>query len=289
MLSPQVIEGCTKPVGLLGWPVAHSLSPIIHNHIFAKLGLPYAYIPVPVKPENLPAAVAAIRVCGFAGANVTVPHKIDAAKFCDRLSAESAMTGAVNTLYFENSELCGTTTDADGFLEALRHISHNPEDGRIVILGNGGVARSIGFALANRKIPASLSFIGRDSGKVSVLAESVTAKTGLSVSSAVFGTPQAGQAIRNATLLVNCTSAGMHPNTDSTPVDAALLHSKVTVFDTIYNPAETRLLSDARKAGCRCHNGLSMLLFQALASSKHWTGIDVPVNLFDMDDLQSRI
>jgi shikimate dehydrogenase len=289
MLSPQKIDGNTKLVGLLGWPVAHSLSPRIHNNAFAVLGLSYAYIPLPVTPQNLPKAIAAMRVCGFAGANVTIPHKMEAAKLCDRLTGDSVITGAVNTLYFENEKLCGTTTDADGFFLALKHIGHNPQGGRIVILGNGGVARSIGFALAYRKIPSSLAFIGRDSQKVRTLTEAIQQKTGFPLSCAAFNTKDAAQLISNASLVVNCTSVGMHPDTGKSPLSSNLLHSGITVFDTIYNPAETILISDAMKAGCKYSNGLGMLLFQGLASFRYWTGIDAPPEIFDMNELQKLV
>jgi shikimate dehydrogenase len=289
MLASQTIDGTTKLVGLLGWPVEHSLSPWIHNHIFARLDLPYAYVPLPVRPEKVSGAVTALRILGFAGANVTIPHKVEIAKLCDRLSPESLLTGAVNTLYFENDLLCGTTTDADGFLCALKNMAHDPNGGRIVILGNGGAARSIGFALADRKIPGSLSFIGRDAEKVSALTDAINNATGFSATGAVFDSDDAGRLIMDATLLVNCTSAGMSPAPAISPIKAGLLHKGLAVFDTIYNPAQTKLLSDARKAGCACSNGLDMLFFQGLASSKYWTGVDVHADTFDMEDLRRLV
>jgi len=289
MLTAQFIDGRTRLVGLLGWPVAHSLSPAIHNHAFRSLKLPFVYVPLGVPPEKLAGAVAALRTLGFAGANVTIPHKQAAAALCDELSATARLTGSVNTLCFDNGRLTGTTTDPDGFLRALAWMRHEPRGGRIVVLGNGGVARAIGFALAQERIPASLVFIGRDRQRVSRLAEEITGATGYAAGWAVCDTSDAKRALDDCTLLVNCTSVGMHPHTGRSPVPAGVLRAGMTVFDTIYNPACTTLLSDARAAGCIIQNGLRMLLYQALASFKLWTGVDAPENLFDLGELQALV
>jgi shikimate dehydrogenase len=217
MLAPQVIDGRTRAVALLGHPTAHSLSPFIHNHAFRTLGLPYAYIAFDVRAEGLGGAVDALRSLGFAGANVTIPHKREAARLCDRLSDLSKLTGAVNTLYFDNGRLVGTTTDPEGFFRALAWMGHEPKDGNIVILGNGGAARSLGFALAAGGIPGTLTFAGRSGERAAALAAEIAAATGFDARHAVIGTDELRKAIARCSLCVNCTPVpAPHPsNPDS--------------------------------------------------------------------------
>jgi len=289
MLKAQVIDGTTRLVGLLGYPVAHSLSPYIHNHAFRSLSLPFAYVPIDVKPEGLADAVAALKSLSFAGANVTIPHKQAVVKLCDEVSQLSKLTGTVNTVYFRDGRLCGTTTDAEGFYRALAWMKHDARGGRIVILGNGGVARTLAFALAHDRLPESLTIAGRNEQKASALARDVRDGTGLHAASATLDSAGLSRYLAECTLVVNCTSVGMHPDVDASPLDGKDLHKGMTVFDTVYNPAQTRLLLHARKAGCVCQNGLRMLLYQALASFKYWTGVDAPESLFAIDELQSIV
>lgn len=147
----SAIRGDTKIVCLIGYPVAHSISPIIHNHAFRSLGLPYCYIPLPVPPAALHAACALFRASRFAGANVTIPHKSAITHYCDRLSPLSTITGTVNTLYWEGDVLCGTTTDPEGFTRAVAAAGHELVGSHVVIIGNGGTARTLSIALSLEK------------------------------------------------------------------------------------------------------------------------------------------
>lgn len=289
-MNAQTICGSTRLVALLGHPVAHSISPQIHNHGFATLGLPFAYIPLDTPIDRLGGVVDTLRQCRFAGANVTIPLKQAVVTFCDHISDESRMTGAVNTLYFDNNaNLCGTTTDSAGFLRALDATGYDPDGARIVIVGNGGTARTLSYALAARKIPAALTLVGRNRDRVCALADEVRDRTCYPVVGFGLDSAACSEAIAEATLLVNCTNAGMHPNTDQIPLDPSLLHPALTVFDTIYNPVTTRLLDEAVRVGCAVSNGLLMLLHQGLESFRYWTGVDAPVGLFDPDELQRQI
>jgi shikimate dehydrogenase len=232
----------------------------------------------------------ALRAFNFAGANVTIPHKRRVVSFCDKISDLSTLTGTVNTIYYQNESCIGTTTDPEGFLRAVRSVGHEPQNGNLVIIGNGGTARTLGFALASERIPKKLTFVGRSLEKVSALALEISAKTGFSVNSLSLDNEASLKTLMTSTtLLVNCTPVGMHPNPGVSPIPARLLHKDLTVFDTIYNPAKTQLIQDAEKVGCQCLNGLRMLLFQGLASFKLWTGVDVPLDIFDLDELQAMI
>ena len=284
MLSPT-ISGATRLIGLLGDPVAHSLSPLLHNHVFAALGLPYAYVPLAVKGRDIHNALVALRAFSFVGANVTIPHKQRVVPYCDALSPVSAAMGAVNTLYFRTGLLHGTTTDPEGFYKALAWMRHDPAGGRIVILGNGGIARTLAYALALDRIPRRLTLVGRDPKKVSALASELSAATHFPAQWTTFSDAGCRERIKECTLLVNCTSVGMSPRTNETPIDPAALHDAMAVFDTVYNPAETKLLADARRAGCAAQNGMRMLLYQGLASLKIWTGIEADDSIIDINEL----
>ncbi len=288
-MQTQTIQGGTRLIGLIGNPVAHSLSPQIHNHAFKVLGLSYAYVPLMVPVRNFHTAMAALRALSFSGANVTIPFKRQVLPYCDVLSPLSTVTGAVNTLYFQNGLLHGTTTDVEGFYRALSWMGHDPADGRIVIVGNGGIARTLAFALALNRRPQSLTLIGRDAARVSALARDVSIQTNTAVTHAVLSDPEHVRFIRECSLLVNCTSIGMFPQIDESPIDPSLLHAGMTVFDTIYNPVATKLLTMAQQAGCKTQNGLRMLLYQGLASFKLWTGIEAPEAIFDIEELQQQV
>jgi shikimate dehydrogenase len=288
-MHSQTINGSTRLIGLIGNPIAHSISPQIHNHALKALGLPYAYVPLNVPTHGLHTAMAALRALSFIGANVTVPYKRRVLPYCDVLSPLSTVTGAVNTLYFHKNLLFGTTTDVEGFFRALSWMGHDPAQGRIVILGNGGIARTLAFAFALDQHLKSLTIIGRDVSRVSALAHDVSHHTNMAVGHAVFSGSECARRITECSLLVNCTSIGMFPDVDTAPIDPSALHGGITVFDTIYNPAATKLLTMAEQAGCKTQNGLRMLLYQGLASFKLWTGIEAAEDIFDIEELQRQV
>jgi shikimate dehydrogenase len=288
-MERPLIRGDTRLVALLGDPVAHSLSPVIHNHAFARLNLPFVYLPLRVSRADLHRALALLRDSRFAGANITIPHKQSALPYCDRISDLSHLTGTVNTLYFDKSILWGTTTDAEGFFRALAWMGHDIAGGSTVLVGNGGTARTLGFALAKTGKPARLSLVGRDLSRVAALAGEIAEKTGFPVDYRQLDDPEARTCIGQCSLLVNCTPVGMHPHADALPVPLDLLRNTMTVFDTIYNPSTTRLLSLAQQAGCKTQNGMRMLLYQGLASFKLWTGCEADEGLFDIQELEALV
>ncbi len=283
----QKITGTTRITGLLGNPVKHSISPLIHNHAFSSLGLDYCYVPLGCEEDKLERLVSSLKALNFAGANVTIPYKSDVIPFCDELSPLSKITGTVNTLYMENNRLCGTTTDGDGFLRALEEDNMDPADKNVVILGNGGTARTLAMVLAYKMIPGKLTILGRNSVKVSTLALEVTDKTEFKVEHSTFDS--ASEILKNAEIVINCTPVGMAPNENNTPVSAELMHSGCYYFDAIYNPTKTQFLKNAEKVGATHQNGLQMLLFQGLESFVYWTGRTAPLSLFDLDELLSAV
>jgi quinate/shikimate dehydrogenase len=287
MKDKPLISGATRMVCLVGDPVAHSLSPVIHNHAFRTLRLPYVYMPLAVRSAQLHQVIYALRAVDALGANVTLPHKQRAARCCDVLSPLSYRLGAVNTLSFRKNLLYGTTTDPEGFLRALAAGGHDARGGHVVILGNGGTARTLAAALALECIPVTLTMAGRSTERVKSLAAEIAA--GMNFPVQAFGVDEEdfGDAMARCTLLVNCTSAGMHPHTGETPIDRKYFRREMAVFDTVYNPAATRFLTEAAAAGCAAQNGLRMLLYQALASFKLWTGVEVDEEIFDLQGMCS--
>jgi len=283
------ITGATKVVCLLGDPVAHSISPQIHNRAFEALGLPYVYIPLRVEARAFHSALYALR-SGMAGANVTIPHKERAFRLCDEVSEISAAAGTVNTLYIKDGRLCGTTTDHIGFYRALLAAGHTLDGGdEVVILGSGGTARTLGAALLLDNKCKSLVIAARSIDKAEALASSIRGLGAAPVECIKMGSSQCADPYVKCSLLVNCTSAGMSPNVDETPIHKIYFHSGMTVFDVIYNPGETRFLREAAAAGCRVRNGLLMLLYQGLESFRYWTGADAPEDIFDEAWLRSLV
>lgn len=272
------ITGRTRVCALIGHPVEHSLSPVMHNAAFQHLGLDYVYVAFDTPPEGLEEAMRGVRGLGIHGLNVTMPHKVSIIRYLDELDRSAEMTGSVNTVLNRNGKLIGYTTDGLGALNALRDAGADPLGRKVVILGAGGASRSISFALiefarelviANRTLERAVSLVNdirRAFGQVNVRA------CGLSEGSLEVE-------LKDADILINATPIGMRPNENDTPVRRGLLHRNLTVFDIVYDPLETRLLREARSIGARTVDGLSMLIHQGAASFEIWTGFKAPIGV----------
>jgi len=254
--------------GVLGWPVSHSRSPVLHGHWLARHGIDGAYVPLPVRPEHFATAVRALATLGFRGANVTIPHKEAAFALCDTRDAAAERAGAVNTLVFEGGAIHGRNTDGFGFLENLRAAIPGWEAARgpAVLLGAGGAARAIAAALLDGGCP-SLTLVNRTPERAATLA----AALGGAVRVATLP-PLAG-----AALLVNTTSLGMTGQPPLT-IDLAPLPAHAVVADIVYAPLETPLLAQARARGLVAVEGLGMLLHQARPGFQAWFGVDPVVD-----------
>lgn len=253
----------------------HSLSPAIHNAAFEASGLPYVYVAFRV--EDVAAAAAGIRGLGIAGVSVTIPHKEAIIPYLDELDEEARRVGSVNTVVNREGRLIGYTTDGAGALRALEGAGVALESTRVVIIGTGGAARAVGFALLGAGC-GPLTLVGVLPDQMERLACDLRA-AGARVYTCRAGTPEAERAVCEAELLVNCSPVGMFPKVDETPVPAELLHGGMCVFDVVYNPLETRLLSEARAAGCRVVPGVEMFVGQAAAQFELWTGRPAPVEV----------
>jgi shikimate dehydrogenase len=272
------IDGRTRLAFLLGLPVAHSRSPAMHMAAFRATGLNAAYLPWPVAPEALPAALRGLgSMQNLLGANVTVPHKEAAARLADRLTPEAQACGAVNTLRPTADGLLGDNTDGAGFLAALDEEFDLRADGRtVILLGAGGAARAVALALA-RAGARRLVLANRSPERAQALADRVmTVYPGCVVAVERLAPDWSPHGLPEASLLVNTTSVGLHSG-DPPLFDYARLTIDLAVLDLVYNPPDTRLLAAAREQGCRAANGLSMLLHQGAAAFERWTGRPAPL------------
>ncbi|MBY0336858.1 MAG: shikimate dehydrogenase [Acetobacteraceae bacterium] len=254
-----MITGKAKLAGVLGWPVSHSRSPLLHGHWIATHGLDAAYLPLPVRPERFADAVRSLADLGFRGANVTIPHKEAAYALCDARTGRAERAGAVNTLVFAEGRITGDCTDGWGFLASLGDF--DPRSGPAVLLGAGGAARAIAAALLDAGCPR-VTLVNRTPARAEALARALGGPV------AVAAEPP----LADAALLVNTTSLGMQGQ-PPLALDLGPLPARAMVADIVYVPLETPLLAAARARGLRAVGGLGMLLHQARPGFQAWFGV----------------
>jgi shikimate dehydrogenase len=271
------ITGKTRVCGIIGDPVEHSMSPVMHNAAFEALGLDYVYLPLHVWGEELKTAINGMRALNIVGLNVTIPHKMAVMPFLDKLDPLAEKMGAVNTIANENGKLAGYNTDASGFLQALRSQGVEPDGKSIVILGAGGAAKGISFILAGAG--ASLVILNRTLSRAEELASQIERYYHRKIEAMTLNEANLKKAFEGADVLVNTTSVGMVPDVDQTLVPGNLLNSHLAVSDIVYNPLETGLLREAKAAGARTINGLDMLVWQGALAFEKWTGRKAPFEI----------
>lgn len=272
------IDARTQFCGVIGNPVGHSLSPAIHNAAFRKLGLNFVYLAWQV--EAIGEAIKGLRALGnFRGASVTIPHKVAAIPFLDRVEQTAQRIGAINTIIAEKGELTGYNTDATGALRALKMGGVALTGKRIVVLGSGGAARAIAFALAAESGAEKLTLLGIEDAERTRLAQDIRPTTVVTVEDSYLDESTLRRVLPAAHILIHCTPVGMSPKVEVTCVPASLLHPDLAVMDIVYNPRETRLLRDAGLAGCKTIPGLEMFLNQAIAQFELWTDQSAPVEV----------
>jgi shikimate dehydrogenase len=277
------ITGHTGLTGLLGSPVAHSLSPLMHNESFRYLGLDYVYLCFDVGEADLKEAVNGLKICGIRGFNLTMPDKNRMAELADSLSGAAQIIGAVNTVVNDNGRLIGHNTDGIGFMRSLADAGYTPAGQTVTLLGAGGAATAIAAQAALDGVK-ELNIFARPQSRFHTrtrsLVDSINRQTACKCSLFDLADSAALRTSLDASsLLINGTPVGMAPDTDASLIsDPSLFHSNLFVSDIIYNPQETRLLRLAREAGCRTSNGLFMLLYQGAEAFRLWTGQEMPVD-----------
>ncbi len=271
------ISGSTLVCGIIGDPIEHSLSPAMQNAAFESVGLNYVYVPFRLPRGSAGICADAVRTLGMRGLNVTVPHKVDVMVYLDSIDVYAAAIGAVNTIVNDDGHLRGYNTDAPGFVRGIEECGLAFENLNAVVLGAGGAARAVVFSLVERGV--AVTILNRDEKRAEALACDVAAAHGSSVAYGPLVADVLQSRLADAGLLVNATSAGMHPLDTVTPCPAGLLRADLVVCDIVYNPRRTVLLRDASAAGARTVDGVEMLVRQGARAFELWTGSAAPVDV----------
>lgn len=283
MNHETIITGSTKLTGLLGSPVAHSISPLMHNESFRIMGLDYVYLAFDVNTDGLRDAVRGLRSLGARGFNLTMPNKNKMCELSDRLSPAAEMIGAVNTVVNENGILFGHNTDGTGYMKALSDAGHAITGNKMTLLGAGGAAAAICVQAALDGADEIDMFSLRDQfwDRASVMVDSINEKTPCRASLYEMQDMTAmKKSIKESAILTNGTSVGMSPHEEGCLItDASMFHPGLVVSDIIYNPKETKLLKLAKQQHLKTFNGLYMLLYQGAEAFRLWTGMDMPTTV----------
>jgi shikimate dehydrogenase len=293
-----MIKGTTKLLGVIGHPVEHSLSPAMHNAAIAHLGVDFVYLPFPVKPGDLKAAIAGFAAIGVRGFSITIPHKQAILPLLSSVSPIARSIGAVNTVYLTDKGWCGTNTDVEGFLAPLQTPPTPPSGARgdsdwsqkvAVILGNGGAARAVVAGCAQLGC-AEIHVVGRSEQNLGEFQQSWVNSPMPVQNLQVHTWDNLSMLISQADLLVNTTPVGMYPQGEKSPVVQGAIDrisAGAIVYDLIYNPNPTQFLKDAQLRGARAIDGLPMLVQQGAAALKIWLNKEsVPVDVMRQALLQ---
>lgn len=262
----------TKNLGIIGYPIGHTLSPIMQMAAIKAANLDYSYIAIPVQKGRLMLAVDGLRSLDFRGWNVTIPLKSAITQLLDSLDADAKMIGAVNTVVNDGGKLTGYNTDVNGFLAALNEVEFMPEDCNAVVLGAGGAARAVIWGLCKRKA-GHISVGVRNPEKYRALVDDFQVFESVDIYH--WESNEFKEQLEQADILINTTPLGMTPDVDEIPpIDISLLPEGALVYDVIYSPAKTKLLTKAEELGYPTLNGMTMLLYQGVEAFRLFTGVE---------------
>jgi len=273
----MVISGKTRVCGVIGDPIEHTLSPTIHNAAFNHLKLDFVFLAFRVKAADLENAVRGMRGLGIHGLNVTMPHKSTVIAYLDEVDPAVKFLGSANTILNKNGKLSGFNTDGVGALKALRENGTELSEKKVLLLGAGGAAKAIAFALAEEV--GELVVLNRAAEKARELAEALGRMFNKKVVGGSLSPDAIAKNLRDSDILINATSVGMKPNLSQSLVAPQWLRSDLTVMDIVYNPVETKLAEDAKAAGAKVISGVEMLIYQGAASFEIWTGRAAPIEV----------
>lgn len=283
-----MIKANTHVYGVIGDPIEHSLSPALQNWLFKQFDLNAVYTAFQVHPQNLKEAVQAMSALNLKGLNVTLPHKAAVVEYCDKRSGDVDCLGVANTLSRESSGVSASVTDPQGFIESLGQMRTQFKDAEVCVLGAGGAARSILFALATLET-GPVWVYNRTREKAEHLIRESKQAFGLS-RARTLSESELNAAIESCRMVINTTSVGMYPQTDASPVrDDAPFSDQHFVYDLIYNPVTTRLLQIAEQKGAHTRNGLDMLIFQGLESLRIWTHADLRLSISQLNECRTLL
>ena len=274
-----MITGKTNVVGIIGDPVEHSMSPLMHNAAFKYLNLDCIYVPFKVRSDELKIAIDGAKALNIMGINVTIPHKTNVIKYLDTLDKSAELIGAVNTIKFNGDHAKGYNTDGIGAVKAIEEVS-TVKNKKVIILGAGGAARAVSFqilideakelVIANRTPENALGLQNDLIGKLNADVKCVNLEEELK------------NELLDADILINTTPIGMYPHVNQEPLlKAEMMHEDLIVNDLVYNPLKTGLLKEADKSGAKTISGIKMLIYQGIESFKIWTDINPPFEVFE--------
>jgi shikimate dehydrogenase len=272
----MTINGKTRVCAIIGDPVEHSLSPVMHNAAFKELGLNLVYVAFNVTRNELRDAISGAKSLGLLGLNVTMPHKNAVMSYLDETDSAAKAIGAVNTILNERGKIIGFNTDGKGAMVALQENGVSTDEKKMVLLGAGGAAKAIAFQAAQEV--EELVVLNRTSENAEKLAQLLCKKFGNKVKGGTLSAEALKEELKTTDILVNATSVGMNPNVNVSPVPSDLLKRDLCVMDIVYNPLETKLLADAKAAGAKVVSGLEMLLYQGAVAFEIWTKCPAPVD-----------
>jgi shikimate dehydrogenase len=271
------ISGKTRICGVIGDPIEHTLSPIMHNAAFNALKLDYSFIAFKVKPAELENAANGMRALNIRGLNVTMPHKSAILKFLDRVDLSAQIINSVNTVLNKESKLFGFNTDGVGALKALRENGVEVKGRKVLLLGAGGAARAIAYSMA--KETDELAVLNRTLKPAQDLAKLLEKLANKKIFAGSLSPKEIQQNLQDSDILINATSIGMKPKAEESVVAPKLLRPNLAVMDIVYNPIETKLVKEAQAAGAKVVSGVEMLIYQGAASFEIWTGKPAPVEV----------
>jgi shikimate dehydrogenase len=278
MTDIRTISPATRFCMVIGDPIAHSLSPAIHNAAYAERGLDFVYVACRV--QDVRGALAGMRAFpNFRGMSVTIPHKVTVMELMDEIPELDRAIGAINTVIHEQDKLVGINTDGPGALKALVDAGVNLDGKNALMLGTGGAARAIAFTLAWDNRLSHLHLLDIDTAMMEKLAADLKAGTRTAIRSAPMNDDNLAEAMASADLIIHCTPVGMHPKEGVSLVPDRLFRSGQVVFDVVYTPLETRLLADARAKGLQTISGVEMFVNQAVLQFERFTGDSAPVEV----------
>ncbi len=278
MTDIRTISPNTRFCMVIGDPIAHSLSPAIHNAAYAELGLDYVYVACRV--EDVKGAIAGMRALdNFRGMSVTIPHKVEVMNHMDEIGEVDRAIGAINTVVHDPNQLVGLNTDGPGALKALVDAGVDLKDKNVLMLGAGGAARAIAFTLAWDNRLAQLKLLDIDQAMLTALTEDLKSGTQARITSDVMSDQVLADAMAVSDVIIHCTPIGMHPREEASLVPPTLFRSGQVVFDIVYTPLETKLLADAASKGLQTISGVEMFVNQAVLQFERFTGADAPIEV----------
>lgn len=276
-----MITAKAKKVGIICWPVGHSLSPIMHNTVYEALGMDWVYLPLPTRVEDLEAGIRGLKALSFEGCNISVPYKTTVIQYLDKVDDAARQMNAVNTIKVSDGKLCGSNTDALGFIQHLTSEGVVPDDFNVLIIGAGGAARAALFGLSQFYINHVTIMDIVESQAVSLIQDLSEVFPSKTIEYLAPGEENLNKVSRNGLdLVINATPVGMSPKIDASPwPDDVALPDGAAFYDIVYNPMMTKFLKRAKAEGHKALSGLGMLVNQGAACFETWTGVTPPIDL----------